>query len=396
LLVGYIVAQNRKTQQPNAAINPYSKVDKLIQKLPDSLTHNTGDIAKYIDQNFQNNSDKVRAVFIWVATNMKYDVDNMFAINFYAKEQDKIDKALKTRKGICENYAALFSDICLKCGMQSYVVDGYTKQNGFADYIPHAWCATKVDTVWYLFDPTWGSGYVNNSTFYPRINNEYFKAAPGKFIKSHMPFDPIWEFMDYPISNGDFYKGNVQQDKTKTYFNYVDSIKVYESLNQADQWRSSATRIEANGVKNAIIFERLNTLKKNIEIDDQNQKVAAQNASSDLYNKAVIDYNNGVTGLNTFISYRNNQFQPTKPDAEIQNMIDEPENYIFAAKVKLSKISTPSDNLRTLMISLYKSIDDILDHFKEQKDFLKEYLSKGKSGRKNMFYKTTFFGVPLK
>lgn len=52
----------------------------------------------------------------------------MFAINFYEKKEDKIAKPLKTRKGICENYASLFTDICIKSGLKSFVIEGYTSK----------------------------------------------------------------------------------------------------------------------------------------------------------------------------------------------------------------------------------------------------------------------------
>ncbi|WP_431216767.1 hypothetical protein ACQ86N_20700 [Puia sp. P3] len=45
----------------------------------------------------------------------------------------------------------MFTDICVKAGIPSYVVDGYTKQKGFVDYIPHAWCVTKLDKWLVLF-----------------------------------------------------------------------------------------------------------------------------------------------------------------------------------------------------------------------------------------------------
>ena len=80
----------------------YSVIDKKALLLPDSLTKNTSDIAKYILANFKTNNEKVRAVFIWIATNIAYDVENMFAINFYEKREDKISKPLINRKGICE------------------------------------------------------------------------------------------------------------------------------------------------------------------------------------------------------------------------------------------------------------------------------------------------------
>jgi len=46
----------------------------------------------------------------------------MFAINFYEQKEEKISKPLKYRKGICENYAALFNDLCSKSGIKSFVI----------------------------------------------------------------------------------------------------------------------------------------------------------------------------------------------------------------------------------------------------------------------------------
>lgn len=51
----------------------------------------------------------------------------MYAINYYEKKEDKIAKPLQTRQGICENYAALFTDICQKAGILAFVVEGYVK-----------------------------------------------------------------------------------------------------------------------------------------------------------------------------------------------------------------------------------------------------------------------------
>lgn len=48
-----------------------------------------------------------------------------------------------------------------------------------------------------------------------------------------------------------------------------------------------------------------------------------------------------------------------------------------------------------LIKQLNKSIDDVSKQVKEQQDWLKLYFSKSKSGRKSMFYKITWFGIPL-
>ncbi len=368
--------------------NESSAIDKKALELPDSLTKNTDLIANYITSNFATDEDKSRAIFIWVTSNIEYDIENMFAMNFYEKKEEKIAKPLKTRKGICENYALLFTDICIKSGIKSFVVEGYTKQNGFTDYIPHAWSAALIDSSWVLFDPTWGSGYVDGGKFFRKINNEYYKANPTTLIKSHIPFDYLWQFVNYPITNQEFYEGKIQQDKTKQFFNFKDTLQVYEKQNHIDQLISTAYRVEKNGVKNSMIFDQLQHLKLEIENDRQRKTV-------NLYNSAIVEYNNAINGLNEFINYRNKKLTPSKTDPEIQSMIDIIDSKIEEAKGKLDRIANPDVNTANMIQQLTKSINDVSKQVEEQQDWLTLYFSKGKLGRKSMFYKVSWFGVPL-
>lgn len=371
-----------------AAVNEFSAIDKKALQIPDSLTMTTGQIAYYINSNFATDKEKSRAIFIWVASNIQYDIDNMFAINFYEKSEEKIAKPLRTRKGICENYASLFTDICQKAGIKAYVIEGYTKQNGFVDYIPHAWSAALIDGNWFLFDPTWGSGYVNGGKFVKKINNDYFFASPSALIKSHMPFDYLWQFLYYPVTNQEFYEGKTQENKAKPYFNFIDTLKVYENLSHIDQIISSAYRVEKNGGKNSLVFNRLQYLKMEIE-NNRQIKIA------DLYNSAVVDYNEGIIALNDFINYRNRQFVPKKTDPEIQKMLEVADIKFKEARSKLLQITNADMNTNNLIRQLTKSIDDASIQLEEQQDWLKLYFSKSKTGRKSMFYKVTWFGIPL-
>ncbi|MBV6485447.1 MAG: hypothetical protein KFKLKKLM_02011 [Flavobacteriales bacterium] len=383
ILTQIVFAQKKK-------VNEFSAIDNKALQLPDSLTKTTSDFASYINNNFVTDNDKVRAIFIWIVSNVEYDIDNMFAMNFYEAKEEKIAKPLKTRKGICENYAALFTDICLKSGVKSFVIEGYTKQNGFADYIPHAWSAALIDSTWYLFDPTWASGYATNGKFYKKLDNSYFKVNPSLFIKSHMSFDYLWQFLHNPISNQEFYEGKTNQNKTNSYFSFNDSIKVYEEQNHIDQLISSSYRIEKNGVKNSLIFDRLQHLKIEIERDKQEHII-------NLFNSAVINYNEGVGSLNDFTNYRNKQFTPKKTDLEIQTMLDITEIQFKEAKIRLEQISNPDANTISMIKQLTKSIDDANSNLTEQQNWLKTYFSKSKSGRKAMFYerKVSVFGVPI-
>ena len=386
----------------NQPVNEYAAIDKKVLQIPDSLTTTTTGISGYITANFKSDKEKSRAIFFWLASNIQYDIDNMFAINFYESREEKIAKPLQTRKGICENYAVLFNDICIKSGIKSYVVEGYTKQNGLTDNIPHAWCAALLDSTWYMFDPTWGSGYVQNKKFYRKINNNYFKVNPSIMIKSHMPFDYLWQFLNYPVTYQEFYDGKTQQNKAKPFYNYTDSIRFYESQNHLDQLIASSRRIEKNGVKNSLIYDRLNHIKLEIEYEKneaENKKIVIENERQaiivNLYNSAVIDFNDGINDFNKFIDYRNKQFTPTKSDIEILSMIDAADSKLSAAKSKLNEIVNPDSNMSTFIIQLTKSIDEAEVQVKEQQNWLKIYFSKGKSGRKSMFTKYTWFGIPL-
>jgi hypothetical protein len=310
----------------------------------------------------------------------------MFAINFYEKEEDKIAKPLKTRKGICGNYALLFTDICNKAGVRSYVITGYTKQNGFADYIPHAWSAAVVDSSWYIFDATWGSGYYSNGKFVRKIDNGYYKIKPQAILKSHMPFDYLWQFVNYPVTNQEFYEGKVQSNKTRAFFNYTDTLQAYEKLDRISQLNAEARRVQSNGVKNSMIFDRL-----------QHVRYAIENENTNTYNTAASEYNDAINKYNDFINYRNKHFIPQKADVEIQGMIDVPKQKLSAARNRLAEIREPTSAIQGMIVQLEKGINDSNILVNEQQAWLNTYFSKGKIARKSMFYekKVTVFGIPV-
>lgn len=374
--------------QKSVVINEYAAIDKKALLIPDSLTKTTSRIAEYINLNFKTENEKVRAAFIWVASNIQYDIENMYSLNFYEKKDEKISKPLKTRKGICENYASLFTEICNNAGIKSIVIEGYTKQNGKTDYLPHAWSGTLIDNTWYLFDPTWGSGYVDAGKFTKKINNEFYKVNPNTLIKSHIPFDYLWQFLNYTITYQEFQDGKILPNKNKPFFKFNDSIQSFEKLNHIEQLESTAYRIEKNGIKNSMVFDRYQHIKIEIENDKQNQKV-------NLYNSAVVDFNQSIKDFNNFIEYRNKQFIPKKSDSEIQLMFDKSINKLNEAKNKLTQISNPDENTVKMMQQISTSIEEIVVKIKEQQEWLKQYFSKSKAGRKSMFYKVSWFGIPL-
>ena len=376
-------------QKPVAKSNHYAQIDALALNLPDSLSGTVDGIAGYVNAHFTTPTEKTRAIFIWIADKIDYDVVNMFALNFYDDPAQVVALPLKTRKGICVNYASLFTAICNQVGIPSVVVQGYTRQRGFVGYIPHAWSAAVVDGNWYLFDPTWGSGYVENNVFVRKINEAYFKASPETFITTHMPFDPLWEFLYYPLTTEDFFNGKTAIDKTRPYFNYPDSIKAYEAEDTVTRESDAANRIEKNGVRNSATADMIRHLRVDVENHGRQAEADRQNKIVDAFNEATRTYNQSVTLFNAFNDYRNDQFKPLKPDAEIKQMLDSADHELQAAKTQVSAIVlTPADSrLKQPLQQLSTAIGAAEPHFREAQEWLIKYFSKGKLGRKGMFYK---------
>ncbi|HVU95559.1 MAG TPA: transglutaminase domain-containing protein [Puia sp.] len=393
-----------RAQKVSGKPGPFAQIDAKAVHWPDSVTSSADRLGDYVAANFSTPEARTRAIFIWIANNIQYDIANMFAINFYEDANEKIAKPLRTHKGICENYAALFVAVCQRAGVRAVEIQGYTKQRGFVDFIPHAWCGAFLDGTWWLFDPTWGAGYVEQGKFVRKLNESYFKASPYVFIKTHMPFDYLWEMLYYPVTNQDFYEGRTVQDKNRPYFNFPDSIKAYEALSPEDREAAEAVRVERNGTRNSMIFDRLRHLKVDLEnyrrlVENQRQQaeVERQNGVIYAYNSVLGQYNNAIRQFNNYINYYNAQFKPEKPDAEIQQMLDSADHELTAARSGANAIVvTPADNrVRQPLSQLKDAMAELATHVKEQQEWLTRYLGKGKLGRKMAFRKYSWFGVPL-
>jgi Transglutaminase-like superfamily len=362
----------------------FAAVDKKMNAIPESETISTTLIANYINSNFNTENDKIRAVFYWTTSNIQYDIDNMYAINFNETTEDKINKTLKSKKGVCINYAEIFNDIAKKVGIKSFVIEGYTKQNGKTDYVAHAWCGAKIDNKWFVFDPTWGSGGILKNKFVPKINSDYCKADPNKIISSHIPFDYLWQFSNYPVTNQEFYLNKTQINKSKVYFDFEKEIADLDKISDLEKLKQSLVRIEKNGIKNGLIFDRVAFKKSQIE----NFAVQDFNNIVNLYNQSILEFN-------AFIDFRNKQFKPSKSDKEIDEMIQNPLTKIKKCQDLLNNLRQINEPNLSQVNTIKSSISATLDQIKEQEKFVKDYLSKGKLGRKTMFTKISWFGIPL-
>lgn len=362
------------------ATNTYLAIDQKMAQIPDSLTTTTTGIARYIDSNFKTESDKIRAVFYWTTNSIAYDVPNMYEPNQLDSPEEKIEKTLQSRKGVCIHYAEVFKDIANKLGLKTYIISGYTKQLGQVAPISHAWCATKIEGKWFLFDPTWGAGYVDKQKFNKKLNNAYFKVEPKKMIASHMPFDYLWQFLNSPWTNQEFYDGKEAVNKAKTNFDYQTAIEKHEKLSEGEQAFQAATRVEKNGFKNSLISQYHAHLKQQFTALTENKNI-------EKLNEVVANYNEAISYLNDFMFYRQRSFKPAISDDEMRNMMKTIKDKFKKCNDDVYKVGSVGSQNSAMLSGLKRNISQNLLEVEKQEAYLNEYLSKTKIGRKLMLSK---------
>jgi hypothetical protein len=349
-----------------------SQVDNRMLAIPSSQTTSTTSIADYVKQNFHTDREKLRAIYIWVASNIRYTSDSANVINLGPDPDAKVTAALRRRRGVCENFAAIFHDICGKAGLTSFMVDGYTKQNGSVDKTGHSWCAVFADNTWLLCDPTWD---VDNGS-----HTKYFFAEPSEMITSHMPFDPMWQLLEHPVSHRDFYNGSTFQNKSAPYFNYADSIAAYIKMDSLQRYRATAFRIEQSDMQNNLVKNSLAYNKMNIEMIRQDKDV-------DLYDRSVADLNEATSIYNNFVQYRNKQFMPAITDKALEESLNGVDAKFSDAHKNLDEIARSVATFQFSTDDLRNRLNALALRVKEQKAFLALYLKTDKNNRASLFYK---------
>ena len=325
--------------------------------IPRSQSITTSQIADYIKKNGKTDEEKVRAAYSWVTTNIRYDKDSLHRVVLEENASEKVSFAMRRRKGVCENFAAIFADICEKSGIEAFFIEGLSREGGHINKQPHAWNAAKIDNEWFLFDPTWDAGLMAG-------NAHYFKIAPADFLASHYPYDPLFQFLNYPVNFSQLSSGSSGKD----YFNYKDSIETWQNSDSLSRFQAQLLRIENNGFPKSLIDVKRKQLILEIELVYQDDDVSN-------YNGAVADFKNAQDLLNDFIYYRNAQFLPARNNAEVQTGFENINNKIKSANRKLSKVNSSSATLNLNTGDIQDKLDNLSHKANEQESFFKKYLT---------------------
>lgn len=358
--------------------NSYNTVDSKMEAIPKENTSSTASIVQYITDNFQSEEDKIRAAFYWCAANISYDVESMYNQQPNQLTDDRIRKTLSTHKGVCADYVAVFNDIANKLGIKTHEVAGYTKQKGKVVLLSHVWSVSKIGGKWYLIDPTWGAGYVNEMQFIRHLENNYFKSNPSEFILNHIPYDYSWQLLEHPISNQDFYDNKSQPNDLTVSVDYDSLINNLDQISNEEAMKASAQRVEKGGLKNKLIVDYLNMLNTNMDAAVKNANVKRLMGISNDFSVATQQYN-------AYIAFRNHKFEPEVSDDELKSMIETPRNTVKRCLKEIDGIT----NLSRENIKNNKAFIDNMHEFEKLTDiqfqFVEDYLKKNKVGRKLSF-----------
>jgi hypothetical protein len=199
-------------------------------------------------------------------------------------------------------------------------------------------------------------------------------------ITSHMPFDPMWQLMSYPVSHMQFYTGDVSPQKKQPFFNFRDSIAAYNRMDSLERFAAVANRIERYGYENKLVRENLAFGRMNIQLilEDRNK---------DLYNAVVMELNNATEIYNAFVSLRNGHFTPELPENQLATFFDKTDKMLANASLNLERLESSQADYKFNVQPAREKLNTLSAHIKEQKEFLSLYLNTAKANRTRLCYK---------
>ena len=181
----------KSTVKP-AAKPDYSSIDNAVKNLSISTSTSISDAAKQIinTSGATTQKEKVRAIFAWMAHNIKYEYASSDRSKYTAKG------AFELRSAVCGGFSYLMTDMCKAIGIDSIYVTGCGSKASFdtpeaqrdASFFisNHAWNLIKTDAGNFLLDVTWASNYLASENT-KEMWDIWFDTDPCYFITSHYP-----------------------------------------------------------------------------------------------------------------------------------------------------------------------------------------------------------------
>lgn len=339
----------------------YSTVDRQSLLVPESL-ESYQEISAHLTSRLQTDTEKVRALYIWISHNIRYDLSQLNTGARYNTSLELVEEALELRLGVCQHYSELFAAMCNYIDIEVFVIAGYTRlSDGLISDVSHSWNAVMIDTAYYCVDATWAAGYVENNRYVQRFRDDYFMIDPDEFTRTHMPFDPIWQFSSNPINNRHFLDQRFMPLENEGSYSYRDSILLHEKRSRLKQLETSNSRIEKSGILHPLVRKHF----------DEN----VMHISYERFNRAIDALNESVYNYNRYVGYKNAQFRnPTIEDEELKILIADLVEGISFVDRELSSLVSPDESLNAQIKELRNQLPAMIEDIEREQEFVKRYL----------------------
>ena len=360
--------------QIDLAAQMSKEVDTKAAAIPAAHARSVESLGTYIKQNFQTEAERVRAIYVWIAEHISYDVARLQSMkNDPSYTPQPVTDVLASRKAVCQGYADLFITLCKTVDIPATLVVGYTKREGKVQPISHAWVAAVINGEWKLFDPTWGAGYVEQDRFVKSFNNHFFQTAPEDLIQDHMPFDPVYQFLSQPLTHKEFIEGGTKGVQLAN-FHYNDSLRRHLQLPPAEQMFAELRRLELSGVQNDLLFQRVQFLRKSLQAF----------ASKDAFDEGGRAFQMAMGLFKDYIAHKNKQFSAIG-DSELQQLIETIAEQIKISRTHLSAAEVKTDAQRQAKAGNIANLEKFWVQVTKEREFVQKFLETEKSVRRQLF-----------
>lgn len=233
----------------NLSAQSFEEVDEHARTTPSSKESSVEKLASHLTKKYGTEREKVRAIYVWLADNVKYSTATLnnqsLSVEQRLKRQEP-EKVLRSKRAVCEGYSNLFKALCDASGLKALMVSGLTKlPNGKLAPTGHAWNLVRVDGSWELIDATWGAGGINgsNGKYVKSLSEEFFLPSPGEFIQHHLPHDPLFQLLPKAVDYETFKNNeNVPFTSGKVNSNTQEELDNFFDLNDEERQLNTSTR----------------------------------------------------------------------------------------------------------------------------------------------------------
>ncbi len=110
------------------------RIERYVNKTPRKYENNISSLVSFLVKPLDDDYDKAKAIAFWIASRINYD-EYLYNNGGVTKLRNKYKgqsprELIKSRVGICGDFAELFKEMCRKAGIKAHYVTGYTYPEG--------------------------------------------------------------------------------------------------------------------------------------------------------------------------------------------------------------------------------------------------------------------------